>query len=382
MFRSAIESAGLALEADFEDADEDGASVRMIDPEAWVKIVGNLLSNAYKFTDTGSIRVGLQQTADGVVLTVRDTGSGIAEEDAGMVFQRFHQVASRPARGIAGTGIGLALVKDLVEAQGGQVTLESHPGRGSAFTVRIPAALVSREAALRAELALARTARGLLPERQPSDVLDVPSDLAGTRPEEGQPVLLLVEDNDDLRGYLTRLLTDDGWSVVAVPDAPSALQVESVPDLVLCDVMLPGPSGLDLVTTMRATAEWATVPVVLLTARSGAKEVASGLAVGANDYVGKPFDPIELLARLRTHHELALDRSQALVEAEEKAGQLRTALTSSRVIGMAVGVLMSSHRVTSDHAFDLLRVHSNNTNRKIRDVAEDVVLTGRIPPTP
>jgi signal transduction histidine kinase/DNA-binding response OmpR family regulator len=386
MFRSAIESAGLALETDIENiidntdievTDVEDTDVRMIDREMWVKIVGNLLSNAYKFTDSGSIRVSLHHTPDGVVLTVRDTGPGIAEQDAGRVFQRFHQGARQPARGAAGTGIGLALVRDLVEAHGGRVALDSTPGSGSAFTVNLPAPTwTSRDAAAAVELD--RSASGLLLEPEPSKALEVTSE----RRRNGQPILLLVEDNADLRGYLTRLLTEDGWSVVAVPDAPSALQTEPAPDLVLCDVMLPGPSGLDLVTTIRATPDWASVPVVLLTARSGPQEVASGLSVGANDYVGKPFDPIELLARLRTHHELALDRNRARIEAEMKAGQLQTALTTSRAIGMAVGVLMSSHRVTSDRAFDLLRVHSNLTNRKIRDIAEDVVLTGQIPPTP
>ncbi|MGW5240732.1 ATP-binding protein [Monashia sp. NPDC004114] len=375
MFRSAIESAGLALDADFGTTDGEDPSTRMIDPEAWVKIVGNLLSNAYKFTDSGSIRVSLDQTEDGVVLAVRDTGPGIAEHDAERVFQRFHQVARRPARGTAGTGIGLALVKDLVEAQGGRVTLDSTPGQGSEFTVHLPAPAMSRAAA---RVELDRPASGLLPEL--SDALELPSGTGEAPAHDGQPTLLLVEDNVDLRGYVTRLLTEDGWSVVAVPDAPSALQTERVPDLVLCDVMLPGPSGLDLVTTMRATPDWASVPVVLLTARSGPKEVAGGLSAGANDYVGKPFDPIELLARLRTHYELAQDRSQALVEAEQKVGQLQTALTTSRSIGMAVGVLMSSRQLTSDRAFDLLRTHSNDTNRKISDIAEDVVLTGQIPP--
>jgi DNA-binding response OmpR family regulator len=145
--------------------------------------------------------------------------------------------------------------------------------------------------------------------------------------------------------------------------------------------MLPGASGLDLVTTVRARREWASVPVVLLTARSGPQEVAHGLTAGADDYVSKPFDPIELLARLRTHHELARDRSQLIAEAEQKAGHLQTALGTNRTIGMAVGVLMSSRRVSSDRAFDLLRIHSNNTNRKLRDVAEEVVLAGEIATT-
>jgi DNA-binding response OmpR family regulator len=289
---------------------------------------------------------------------------------------------------VAGTGIGLALVKDLVEAQGGQVTLESTIGLGSTFTVTLP---VAEPAGLPEAVAPAGSVPSATsPGSTPGDLEPLVAGLlVGPEPAltplpaagDGRPVLLLVEDSTDLRGYLARLLSDDGWNVMAVPDVPTALQLERAPDLILCDVMLPGPSGLDLVTVVRARREWASVPVVLLTARSGPQEVAKGLAVGADDYVGKPFSPIELLARLRTHHELAMDRNRLLAQAEQKAGHLETALTTNRTIGMAVGVLMSAHRVTSDRAFDLLRIESNNTNRKLRDVAEDVVLTGDIATT-
>jgi DNA-binding response OmpR family regulator/anti-sigma regulatory factor (Ser/Thr protein kinase) len=353
------------------DLDDIGAW--MVDREAWVKIVANLLSNAYKFTEQGSIRVALERADDGVVLTVQDTGPGIGPEESERVFQRFHQVVRRPARGIAGTGIGLALVKDLVEAHGGRITLESTVGEGSTFTVRLPAAR-SNEPGEPVPVGLAPLVEGLLAGAGAPDTVDAqpPAEDADA------PLLLLVEDNEDLRGYLTRLLSKDGWSVAAYADVPSALRLDRVPDLILCDVMLPGPSGLDLVTMVRARREWTSVPVVLLTARSGPKEVANGLSVGADDYVGKPFSPIELLARLRTHYELARERNRLIVEAEQKAGHLQTALTTNRMIGMAVGVVMSSQRVTSDRAFDLLRVRSNDTNRKLRDVAEEVVLTGEI----
>jgi signal transduction histidine kinase/DNA-binding response OmpR family regulator len=366
MFRSTIESAGLGLET---DVDEVGG--RLLDREAWVKVVANLLSNAYKFTESGSIRVSLRSSDKEVVLTIQDTGRGIDPHDVDRVFERFHQVVRQPARGVAGTGIGLALVKDLVAAHGGSVTLESAVGTGSTFTVTLPAIATELDDSTPREL---RTLVDvLLAESEESE--DEP-----VAPEQSdQPVLLLVEDNADLRRYLTRLLTDDSWNVVAVPDVAGALQLDRVPDLILSDVMLPGASGLDLVRTVRATPDWASVPVILLTARSGPKEVASGLSVGADDYVGKPFEPTELLARLRTHYELAQGRGRLIAQAQEKAGHLQTALSTNRTIGMAVGVVMSSYRLPSDRAFDLLRVHSNNTNRKLRDVAEEVVLTGELP---
>jgi DNA-binding response OmpR family regulator len=182
--------------------------------------------------------------------------------------------------------------------------------------------------------------------------------------------------------YLTRLLISDGWSVTAAPDVSSALRAAPLPDIVLSDVMLPGRSGLDLVRLIRAQEQWAPIPVVLLTARGGAGEVAEGLSAGADDYVRKPFEPVELLSRLRTHYELAQLHSRRLAQAQQTATQLQTALESNRQIGVAVGVLMSREKVTSELAFDMLRLRSNHTNRKLRDVADEVALTGHLPQHP
>jgi DNA-binding response OmpR family regulator len=222
-----------------------------------------------------------------------------------------------------------------------------------------------------------------------SDVVDslvqeldppAPTPVYATIPTAGhRPQVLVVEDHADLRDYLTRLIASDGWSVDAVPDVPSALRFDRVPDVVLSDVMLPGQSGLDLVRLMRSQDQWARVPVVLLTARSGPREVAEGLAAGADDYVSKPFEPVELLSRLRTHYELARERQRRLLQAEVRANNLEVAVATNRRIGMAVGVLMAREKVTSETAFQRLRQQSNRTNRKLRDVADEVVLTGDLP---
>ena len=110
--------------------------------------------------------------------------------------------------------------------------------------------------------------------------------------------------------------------------------------------------------------------------------LSPGLSAGADDYVRKPFEPVELLSRLRTHYELAQEHSRRLLQAQQTATQLQIALTSNRQIGVAVGVLMAREKVTSERAFDLLRVRSNHTNRKLRDVAEEVALTGQLPQPP
>jgi DNA-binding response OmpR family regulator len=212
----------------------------------------------------------------------------------------------------------------------------------------------------------------------PADEIESASDRAASPAAH----VLVVEDNADLRRYLTRLLISDGWSVTAAADVSSALRVERLPDIILSDVMLPGRSGLDLVRLIRSQELWAPIPVVLLTARTGAAEAAEGLSAGADDYVRKPFEPVELLSRLRTHYELAQGHSRRLVQAQQTSTQLQMALTSNRQIGVAVGVLMAREKVTSERAFDLLRRRSNHTNRKLRDVAEEVALTGQLSQPP
>jgi DNA-binding response OmpR family regulator len=287
---------------------------------------------------------------------------------------------------VPGAGIGLALVADLVRAHGGEVSLDSELGRGSSFRVRLPVGAppgASAQTKPGMPVPLHRSVardEGLLGS-QPLAV--AVSDRATAKPAvpvvAGAARLLLVEDDADLRGYLTRLLSSDRWDVTAVADVASALAAEQVPDLILTDIMLPGQSGLDLVRLVRQDDRLAHVPIVLLSARAGSSAAAEGLAAGADDYVVKPFESVELLSRLRVHHELATQRARALDRAEARADTLALALRTNRRIGMALGILMAGRGVTSDEAFELLRRRSANHNIKLRDLAEDVLLTGELP---
>ena len=199
-----------------------------------------------------------------------------------------------------------------------------------------------------------------------------------------RPRALLVEDDTDLRTFITRLMIRDGWEVDAVADAETALSLMSgtsgpAVDLVLTDLMLPGHDGLHLVTELRRLDPTARLPLIVLTARGGAEAIAQGLAAGADDYITKPFASQELLARLRANHELHQLRERAVDAADERTAQVRGGLQSNRVIGTAIGILMTTHRLSTEQGFALLVAASQHSNRKLRDLAADVISTGQLP---
>jgi CheY-like chemotaxis protein len=195
-----------------------------------------------------------------------------------------------------------------------------------------------------------------------------------------------VEDDTDLRDFLTRLLTGDGWAVQAVADAETALELTGgspeSPDVVITDVMLPGRDGLYLLAELRARAATQRTPMIVLTARHGADATAEGLAAGADDYITKPFSAQELLARVRSNHGLHQQREKAIVTAHGREQQIRGALDTNRVIGTAVGIVMASYHLNAEQGFQLLVAASQNTNSKLRDIAARVVDTGFLPLRP
>ena len=319
----------------------------------------NLVANSVKYTPHGSVRIRLTATDTDAVLTVADTGPGIATDKQPLVFNRFYRAADGEEQG---AGIGLAVVADLVRAHHGRLDLDSTPGRGSAFTVTVPIVVTSRST------------------HAPGG-----STAASDQPLNGEarPSVLVVEDDTDLREFLTRLLTGDGWLVHAAGDAETALDLaggpSDVPDVVITDVMLPGQDGLALIQQLRRKPVTQRTPMIVLTARVGADATAEGLAAGADDYITKPFSARELLARVRANHELHQQREKAIVTAQGREQQIRGALDTNRVIGTAVGIVMASYQLTAQQGFQLLVTASQNTNSKLRDIAARVVDTGALP---
>ncbi|MFI8215663.1 SpoIIE family protein phosphatase [Streptomyces sp. NPDC085932] len=325
VFRSAVERAGLAFDVDCPPLDEPV----YVDRGMWEKVVLNLLSNALKFTFDGSIRVRVRRSDTHAVVIVSDTGVGVPEAEMPRLFERFHRIENARSRSNEGSGIGLALVRELVGLHGGSITARSRPGEGTAFTIRIPfgtahlppgsvapeasSATVSATADPYVQEALrwlpATDAAAADAARPPHDVN--PTVLPGPSVR-GR--VLVADDNADMREYLSRTLAGGGYEVSAVADGVEALQAvrRDLPDLVVSDVMMPRLDGLGLVARLRADARTAAVPVLLLSARAGQESSIEGLQAGADDYLVKPFVAAELLARVRANMELARLRGHHL----------------------------------------------------------------------
>jgi len=354
-FRSTVERAGLRLRVDCPSLDDPV----VVDPEMWEKIVLNLLSNAFKFTLAGEIEVRLRRVGDEVVLTVSDTGVGIPERELGRVFERFHRVRAASARTHEGSGIGLALVRDLVALHGGQIEVASQVGQGTRFTIRLPFGSVQGPAArvpaprstasstISAATFVEEALRWLpgeqsLPAVGEPPVLDRLTESAGAvDPGRTQGARVLVaDDNADMRAYLSHLLSRS-WTVDVVNDGLAALASATAdpPDLVLTDVMMPGLDGLELVMALRSDPRTAAIPVIVLSARAGLEATVGGLESGADDYLVKPFAAAELLARVRANLELSRTR----LEARSSSVRLEAALQSQ---GHALEVLRAVSRLT------------------------------------
>ena len=316
VFRSAIERAGLSYQVDCAALPEPV----YLDREMWEKVVLNLLSNALKFTFDGTISVTLRTEDTHAVLRIADTGTGVAAGEMPRLFERFHRIPNAGSRSNEGSGIGLALVRELIGLHGGTITADSTEGAGTAFTVRLPfghdhlpdvnvapasgPGVISAAADPFVEEAL----RWLPGGEAPAAAL--PPAAGGLRQEPAAasppPRVLLADDNADMREYLHRLLRS-GYQVTAVADGLTALDAvrASAPDLVISDVMMPGLDGLALVAALRSDPRTADVPVLLLSARAGQEASIEGLEAGADDYLVKPFSAAELLARVRANVELA-----------------------------------------------------------------------------
>jgi len=342
-FRSAMDRAGLAYRVDSPRLD---LAVH-VDRDMWETIVLNLVSNAFKFTFEGEVGVSLHAAADrrGVVLTVSDTGTGIAADQLPHLFERFHRVEGAQGRTIEGSGIGLALVRELVRLHGGTIAVDSIPGRGTSFTVTLPVGTAhlpservvhqpgqdrqghERQGQGRARAYVEEALRWLPGGAAPAD-----DEGLHVAVGEGEPrralgngeLILLADDNADMRDYIGRLLRAAGYRVEAAGDGEAALHLARTlhPALVLSDVMMPRLDGFGLLRALRDDPLLRRTPLLLLSARAGDEARIDGLEAGADDYLTKPFSARELVARVASNLQLVAIRRQAEEALEDQARTL------------------------------------------------------------
>lgn len=262
------------------------------DAEQLEKVLLNLLSNALKFTERGgrvTVSVGAEEAAE---IVVRDTGVGIAPEELPHVFERFYQADASATRRYEGTGIGLALARELVELHGGEIRAESEPGAGSTFILRLPFGIAPDES-LPPVSRVAETAPAS-PETLATmlSFTDPDAPAPSEDPAEDRTTALVVDDNADVRAYVRSIL-DTSYRVLEAGDGRAGLEVAraALPDLIVADVMMPELDGLAMAQALKDDPMTDAIPVVLLTARAAAEDQIAGFETGADAYLVKPFDP-------------------------------------------------------------------------------------------
>ena len=323
VFRSAVERAGLNLIIECPPLPEPV----YVDREMWEKIVLNLLSNALKATFDGEIHVSISSSESGAALTVRDTGSGIPERELPHIFERFSRIEGARRRSHEGSGIGLALVHELVEMHGGTILVESELGCGSIFKVQLPFGHehlaygnIAKDSASPlvvpgSAAAYVQEALGWLPGHDQLGE-EIASAVAGDQDDQvataARQLVLLVDDNADMRDYVRSLLAAR-FEVVAASDGRNALEEvrHHMPDLVLTDVMMPEMDGFALLAALRHDPTTAAIPIIMLSARAGEEARIEGVESGADDYLTKPFTARELVARVEAQLKLARLRREA-----------------------------------------------------------------------
>ena len=348
-FRPYCQKKGLSLATDLQ-----ACPPIYLDVERFDKVIYNLLSNAMKFTESGgSITVKLAPAGEQCRLQVKDTGIGIRSEQLPHLFERFRQAEGSVNRSHEGSGLGLALVKELVELHGGQVSVESVYGEGTIFTIWLQTGT--------AHLPMERTlevAAELRSHRAGVELADLETELEGKQQEAGAETwqaspsptdldrveaasnadtatateaepdcspgkILVVDDNPDLRTYVSSILLKAGHEIVTARNGAEGIQVarEHHPDLVVTDLMMPLVSGLDLIRSIREDDSLKGTPVILLTAKVDEDTRIEGTERGADAYLAKPFNDRELLALVRN--------LLALKENERQIANLNRYLTGS-----------------------------------------------------
>ncbi len=289
-FKSMADDRGIVFE--FEQNLPHNPTI--FDADKIEKIVTNLLSNSFKFTEKGGkVGVNVLFETQKVNIKVSDSGIGIEQSRLPQIFDRFYQVDTTNLRNYEGTGIGLALVKELVEVLKGEISVESEVGQGTTFLVSIPTDLKTWENDLIKE----KISQKLNPtwQNQHEDTKQTELTLQAE-----SPILLIVEDNTDLRNYI-RSLFESTYQIIEAKDGQEGIElaIEKIPDLVICDLMMPRLDGFGFCKALKTDVRTNHIPIVMLTAKATLDDRLEGLELGADDYLAKPFNTDELQIRVK-----------------------------------------------------------------------------------
>lgn len=308
-FRSIMERAGLEL-----DIRTAKLSQKVyIDTEMWEKIIFNLLSNAYKYTLKGGITITIGEEGSNAIIKVKDTGIGIPENEIDNMFTRFHRIKNSSGRSFEGSGIGLSMIKELVQQHGGTIAVKSFEGYGSTFTVSIPLGKQHLDPALITDKpadASLKDIRQILSETTDWQAKNDNSE-NGTQKTE-RDLVLIADDNADMRNHLISIIGTE-YNVVTAANGEEALGMirKRQPSLIISDVMMPVMDGIELLKILKGDTHTSLIPVILLTARAGEESKIEGYETGADDYLVKPFSARELLARVKSQIKITKVRDNA-----------------------------------------------------------------------
>jgi len=297
-----------------------------IDKDKYEKILYNLISNAFKATEEGGeieINVTLPHAQDGEVsIQVADTGYGIPEDNLPNVFDRFYQANEGSVGNREGTGIGLALAKELVELHHGSISVESEVGKGNIFTFEIP---LGKEHLKEDEIVSDESSQTTVDNQELVLETDNSNQQSAINNLESEfdsnlPLILLVEDNADMRHYIRSGISGE-FQLTEAEDGVQGFEkaIVKVPDLIISDVMMPKMDGMELCRKLKTDERTSQIPVILLTARASMKDRLEGLETGADDFLTKPFDVQELIVRV---YNLILQRKKLQEHFTQKAKQL------------------------------------------------------------
>ncbi|MEE4177728.1 MAG: two-component regulator propeller domain-containing protein [Bacteroides sp.] len=366
-FASKAEQKNIKLHFDF-DPKIDRQSFRekfYFDRDILEKIINNLISNAFKFTPDGG-EVNLRaciKTLRGkdhmIEILLKDTGIGIHEEKLPFIFDRFYQADASPQRVYEGSGIGLAFVKELVRVHHGQIIAKSKPAQGTTFVLRFP---IGKEHFLENQI-LNETSQPLKSENkstthQQQQVIPEEPELSAVNGTD-QTLILVVDDHAEVRDYISQNLKTN----YLVEEASNALEgqklaMDMIPDLIICDIMMPGMDGFEFCKELKNDIKTSHIPIILLTALSGQDEKIQGLETGADDYLTKPFNPRELLARVNN-----------LIENRQ---MLRLKFSSNAIIKPREISVTPRDQVFMENLIKVVEDNIANIKYSIEDLSRDV----------